>query len=167
MFAPLPQFPNLSPPSPPPPPAPPIPPVQTNPVCNPFTQHQQFPPGAMGSMMSWFSTGFSHLASTLEVHQSAIVKRLEDDVKEIRQICTRTQEQQRNMSSKDYAKSTVKRKKRAGFVPDPKDDCRDAPTDHSKVAYNAFKVSWYYILILRSLTSSCHRRVFVSMHIIS
>jgi hypothetical protein len=130
---------------PPPPPAPPIPTVQINPASELIAQNQQFPPEAMASMMTWFSTGFSHLASTLEVHQSAIVKRIEDDVKEIRQICTWTQEQQRNLSSEYHAKSKAKRKKRAGFVPDPKDDCGDAPTDHSKVAYNAFKVSWYCI----------------------
>ncbi|KAG2092260.1 hypothetical protein BD769DRAFT_1395489 [Suillus cothurnatus] len=120
-FSTLPKFPNL------PLPAPPIPTVQINPASELIAQNQQFPPEAMASMMTWFSTGFSHLASMLEVHQSAIVKRIEDD------------EQQRNLSSEYHAKSKAKRKKRAGFVPDPKDDCGDAPTDHSKVAYNAFK----------------------------
>ncbi|KAG1901650.1 uncharacterized protein F5891DRAFT_979456 [Suillus fuscotomentosus] len=134
-FSTLPRLPNL----PPPPPAGPAPTVQSNPVSQPITQNQQFPPEAMASIMSWFSTGFSHVTSTLEGHQSAIAKRIEDDVKEIRQICMRTQEQQRNLSCEHYAKSKVKKKKRAGFVPDPKDDCVDAPTDHSKVTYNAFK----------------------------
>ncbi|KAG2101887.1 uncharacterized protein F5147DRAFT_655197 [Suillus discolor] len=83
--------------------------------------------------------GFLHVTSTLEGHQSAITKRIEDDVKEICQMCMRTQEQQRNLSCEHYAKSKFKRKKCAGFVPDPKDDCVDAPTDHSKVTYNAFK----------------------------
>ncbi|KAG2104629.1 hypothetical protein BD769DRAFT_1393414 [Suillus cothurnatus] len=134
-FSTLPKFPNL----PPSPPASPIPTVQINPASELIAQNQQFPPEAMASMMTWFSTGFSHLALMLEVHQSAIVKRIEDNIKEIRQICTWTQEQQRNLSSEYHAKSKAKRKKCAGFVPDPKDDCGDAPTDHSKVAYNAFK----------------------------
>ncbi|KAG1794232.1 uncharacterized protein HD556DRAFT_1308281 [Suillus plorans] len=134
-FSTLPKLPNL----PPPPPAPPAPTVRSDPVPQPITQNQQFPPEAMASIMPWFSTGFSHVTSTLEGHQSAIAKRIEDDIKEIRQICMRTQEQQRNLSCEHYAKSKVKRKKRAGFVPDPKDDCIDAPTDHSKVTYNAFK----------------------------
>jgi hypothetical protein len=117
-----------------------VPITQNNPVSEPIIPNQQFPGEAMVSMMTWFSTGFSNLASTLEGHQSAIAKKIENNIKEIRQICTRTQEQQKNISPEHQAKPKVRRKKCAGFVPDP-DDCGDVPTGHSKVAYNAFKVS--------------------------
>ncbi|KAG1785177.1 uncharacterized protein HD556DRAFT_1451000 [Suillus plorans] len=134
-FSPLPSFPNI------PPPPPTAGPSQCSPPGDPIpTSFGQPAPSdnGMASVMTWFSNGLSHLATTMEANSSLSTKKLEEDISVIR---TQLNHLSGNMKGTPVIPNNRRQRKFAGFVPDPADrvDVPEAPTRQSKVTYNHFK----------------------------
>ncbi|KAG2046035.1 hypothetical protein BDR06DRAFT_1015074 [Suillus hirtellus] len=138
-FSPLPSFPDI------PPPPPTTGPSQCSPPGDPIpTSFRQPPPSdnGMASVMTWFSNGLSHLATTMEAaieaNSSLSTKKLEEDISVIR---TQLNHLSGNMKGTPVIPNNHRQRKFAGFMPDTADhvDVPEAPTHQSKITYDHFK----------------------------